>query len=111
MGNIGVLAPYYFIVIAFVFFKKRKDIEHPIKFFHSMKSTYFVVGVLLTAMTLAAIFNLWSPILQKQYAVAFWTFAGPVLFFVISTYMYHLGIHNRAKRMIADNEEYARENN
>ncbi|XIF20245.1 MAG: glutamate/gamma-aminobutyrate family transporter YjeM [Acetilactobacillus jinshanensis] len=38
MGNIGVLCPYYFIVIAFVFFKKRKDIAHPITFFHSMKS-------------------------------------------------------------------------
>ncbi|XIF20098.1 MAG: glutamate/gamma-aminobutyrate family transporter YjeM [Acetilactobacillus jinshanensis] len=37
MGNIGVLAPYYFIVIAFVSFKKRKDIAHPIIFFHSMK--------------------------------------------------------------------------
>lgn len=106
MNNIAVIAPYTFIAIAFVAFKKRKDIERPIEFLHSMKSVYFTVGVLVVAMALATLFNLILPITQHQYAVAFWTFAGPVLFFIISTIMYHLGIMHRARRMVADNVHY-----
>lgn len=106
MNNIGVIALYTFIAIAFVAFKKRKDLDRPIVFLHSMKSVYWMVGVLLTAMGLATLFNLINPLMQGQYNVAFWTFAGPVLFFFLSAFMYHLGVLHRAHRMVSDNLTY-----
>lgn len=109
MGNVGTMLPYVFIVIAFISFKKRRDLEHPIVFFHSMKTTYAVVILLLFVMAFAAVLNLLNPLLEHQYSEAFWTFVGPVIFLAISVFMYHVGIRHRAKRMIADNEAYLHE--
>lgn len=110
MGNIGTLLPYIFIVIAFIAFKKRKDLSHPIVFFHSKASTYAAVTLLLASMAFAIVMNFIEPVQQHQYSVAFWTFAGPILFLIISTLMYHFGIHHRAKRMIIDNVDYEKAN-
>ncbi|XIF20621.1 MAG: glutamate/gamma-aminobutyrate family transporter YjeM [Acetilactobacillus jinshanensis] len=106
MGNVGSIVPYFFIVIAFVFFKKRQDVERPIVFFHSMKSVYTMVTVVVIAMSIAVIFNVVTPLLQGQVSTAFWTIAGPLLFGILSILMYHYGIPTRAQRMIADNEAY-----
>lgn len=95
MANIAGVFPYYFLVIGFIAFKKRKDISHPIVMFHSKGSTYFAVGLALLSMTFAVVFNLISPIMGHQYMNAFWTFIGPIFFFVLSAIMYHFGIRRR----------------
>ncbi|QBP18967.1 glutamate/gamma-aminobutyrate family transporter YjeM [Acetilactobacillus jinshanensis] len=106
MGNVGSIVPYFFVAIAFVYFKKRTDLDRPIVFFHTMKSVYTVVAILLISMSIAVIFNVITPLMQGQISTAFWTVAGPILFAIISILMYHYGIRHRAKRMIADNEAY-----
>ncbi|GLB46117.1 glutamate/gamma-aminobutyrate family transporter YjeM [Philodulcilactobacillus myokoensis] len=110
MGNIGSVFPYYFVVIGFIFFKKRTDLKRGVVFFHSMGTTYLATIVLLIAMTFAVLMNLISPLMSHQYSTAFWTFAGPVLFVLVSILMYYVGIHHRAKRMIIDNEDYEQNN-
>ncbi|QBP18570.1 glutamate/gamma-aminobutyrate family transporter YjeM [Acetilactobacillus jinshanensis] len=110
MGNVGAVVPYFFIVFGFVHFKKRHDLERPIVFFHSMRSVYTIVTILFVAMTIAVVFNVIMPIMQGQYSTAFWTVAGPLLFLVLSTVMYHYGIYHRARRMIADNVHYESQN-
>ena len=111
MGNVGSVFPYFFVVIGFIFFKKRHDLQREVVFFHSMRSTYTTVTILLIAMIFAVVMNVVSPVLVHQYSTAFWTIAGPSLFVLVSMLMYHYGIRHRAKRMIADNEAYASENN
>ncbi len=106
MGNISAVAPYFFIVVGFVLFKKRHDLDRKIVFFHSKFSVYLTVGVLLISMTFGVVMNIIEPLLSHQYSTAFWTVIGPIFFLVISGVMYHFGIVHRAKRMIADNEAY-----
>ena len=76
-----------------------------------MTATYLVSGLVVLALAFGVVMNIALPVMQHQYSTAIWTVVGPILFLSISIIMYHFGIVHRAKRMIADNEEYEHENN
>lgn len=93
MGNIGILVPYLFLVLAFVAFEKRQAIHHSMIFFHHLTSVYWTAGLVLSVMIFGIIMNLIEPLLQHQYNVAFWTFIGPIFFITISASLYSFKIH------------------
>lgn len=88
MMNVSSSAPYLFLVGAFPFFKMKKDLDRPFVFYKSMTWTWVVSIVVWLVVAVGILFTCVEPILEGQYATAFWTAFGPVFFGIIAWAFY-----------------------
>ena len=80
MGNISTSVPFLFLIAAFPFFKKKKDIDRPFVAFKNKTLTNIMVVIILLVLSLGIIFTAVEPILDHDYTTAFWTIIGPIFF-------------------------------
>ena len=90
MMNVSSSAPYLFLVGAFPFFKMKKDLDRPFVFYKSMRGTWIVSIIVWLVIAVGLIFTCIEPILEGQYATAFWTAFGPIFFGIIAWIFYTL---------------------
>lgn len=93
MGNISTSFPYIFLVAAFPFFKRKKGLERP---FEIYKKPWIIntVSIIVLIILIGGIgFTAATPIIEHDYATAFWTIIGPIFFGAIAwaflTYQSH----------------------
>ncbi len=88
MSNVATTIPYAFITIAYIYFKRRKDIEKP---FEIVKSTSFavVISIAVTVTIIFAnIFTIINPALTGDTSDTFWMIIGPIFFTLIAILLY-----------------------
>ncbi|KRL84226.1 glutamate/gamma-aminobutyrate family transporter YjeM [Ligilactobacillus apodemi] len=88
MANVSTSCPYLFLIGAFPFFKKKKDIERPFEVYKSQLWTNIITIFVMIVLAAGIIFTCVEPILEHQYDTAFWTIIGPVFFGVVAWLFY-----------------------
>lgn len=97
MSNVSTTFPYLFLVGAFPFFKKLKDIDRPFVFFKNKFWTNLIVALCLIVLSGGIIFTVIQPIIEHQYGNAFWTIIGPIFFGSIALIFYEIANRKRKK--------------
>lgn len=97
MANVAVTLPYLFLVFAFPLFKKLKDVPRPFVVYKNKTMWTIVTWVVLILVSASIIVTIVDPIIQGDYAGAFWTAFGPALFGLIAWIFYMRG-QNRVER-------------
>lgn len=80
MGNISTSFPYLFLIAAFPFFKRQKNLQRPFEIYTNRRWTDFIVGVVLFVLVAGIGFTAIAPVLAHDYQTAFWTIIGPIFF-------------------------------
>ena len=88
MMNVSSSAPYLFLIGAFPFFKMKKDLDRPFVFFKNQTWTWIISIIVWLVIAVGIVFTCVQPILDGDYATAFWTAFGPVLFGVLAWIFY-----------------------
>ena len=88
MMNVSSSAPYLFLIGAFPFFKMKKDLDRPFVFFKNQTWTWIISIIVWLVIAVGIVFTCVQPILDGNYATAFWTAFGPVLFGVLAWIFY-----------------------
>lgn len=88
MMNVSSSAPYLFLIGAFPFFKMKKDPDRPFVFFKNQTWTWIISIIVWLVIAVGIVFTCVQPILDGDYATAFWTAFGPVLFGVLAWIFY-----------------------
>ena len=102
MGNVSTTFPYLFLVGAFPFFKRLKNIDRPFEFFKNRFWTNVLVIFCLVVLAGGIIFTIVQPILQHEYMTAFWTAIGPVFFGTVAFIFYAYSNRKRQRESNAD---------
>ena len=89
MANVSTTFPYLFLVGAFPFFKKRKDLDRPFEIYKNRTYTNVIVAIILLILAGGIIFTCIQPILEHDYQTAFWTMIGPIFFGIVAWTFYH----------------------
>lgn len=84
MGNISTSFPYLFLIAAFPFFKRRKDLERPFEIFTNRWVTDIIVVIVMLVLIIGIGFTAIAPILDHDYVTAFWTIIGPIFFGLVA---------------------------
>ena len=108
MMNVSSSAPYLFLVGAFPFFKMKHDLDRPFVFYKNMTTTWIVSIVVWLVLAVGIIFTYVEPILEHDYATAFWTAIGPVAFGVVAWIYYSWAEH---KHILDDEPAVSAEEN
>lgn len=88
MTNVAMTIPYLFLSIAFVSFKKKKDIEKPFEIYKSQKSAT-IASIIVTAMVgFANFFTIINPALQGNISDTLWMIGGPIVFTIVALILY-----------------------
>ena len=103
MNNIGSIFPYLFLAIAFIFFKRNRELPHNYVILKHKSTTYLAVGLVILSIVFAVLVNLITPILAHQYMTAFWSFIGPIFFYLIGYLFYKIGVRRRNRDEIKSN--------
>lgn len=88
MSNVATSAPYLFLVGAFPFFKKIKDLDRPFVFFKTQRAANWVSAIVWLVVAIGIIFTCLQPILDHDYQTAFWTVFGPIFFGLVAWAFY-----------------------
>lgn len=91
MTNVAMTLPYMFLSIAFISFKKKKEIEKPFEIYKNYKSG-IVAGIIVTCtIFFANLFTIIQPILEVKPDVksTIWMIIGPVFFSIVALIMYN----------------------
>ena len=97
MNNVASVFPYLFLVAAFPFFKRIKNLNRPFVFYKNRVQTNFTVGLILVVLVASILFNLIQPLYVKDYMTAFWNFIGPVFFTGIAYLFYSKSAKKESK--------------
>ncbi|MBT9830650.1 glutamate/gamma-aminobutyrate family transporter YjeM [Clostridium baratii] len=90
MGNVAMTIPYIFIALAFIPFKKNKNIEKPFVIYKSNKSTLIWTIIIVITVTFANIFTIIQPIIDSgDYVATIFQIAGPIVFGGIALILYN----------------------
>ncbi|MFL0247976.1 glutamate/gamma-aminobutyrate family transporter YjeM [Candidatus Clostridium stratigraminis] len=89
MTNVAMTIPYMFLSIAFIYFKKNKDIEKPFEVYKSFNSA-LIWGVIVTlTVGFANFFSIIQPAIQDHdMATTIWQIAGPIFFGLVAILMH-----------------------
>lgn len=107
MMNVSSSAPYLFLVGAFPFFKMKKNLARPFVFYKNMTVTWIVSMIVWLVLAVGIIFTCIEPILEHDYATAFWTAIGPLAFGVVAWIYYSWAEHKH----VLDDKPAAESNN
>lgn len=89
MGNVAMTIPYMFLSVAFIWFKKNKDIEKPFEIYKSNKVAYIWVFIVTLTVGFANMFTIIQPIIENgDYVSTLFQVAGPVIFGLIALALY-----------------------
>lgn len=90
MTNVAMTIPYMFIAIAFIGFKKKKEIEKPFEIFKGYKSGVAAAVIVTATVFFANLFTIIEPALQKtpDMTSTLLMIAGPIFFAVVALIMY-----------------------
>lgn len=88
MANVSTCFPYLFLIGAFPFFKKKKDIDRPFVVFKNRFWTNVLVCFVELILIIGICFTFIQPILEHDWQTAFWTIAGPVFFAIVALIFY-----------------------
>lgn len=97
MSNVSTTFPYLFLVGAFPFFKKLKNIDRPFVFFKNKFWTNVIVALCLIVLSGGILFTVIQPIIEHQYNNAFWTIIGPIFFGGVALVFYEVANRKRSK--------------
>ncbi|SHH47682.1 Amino acid transporter [Clostridium collagenovorans DSM 3089] len=88
MTNIAMTVPYMFLSAAFIFFKRKEEIQKPFEIFKG-KTFPIVVSVIVTATVgFANVFSIIEPAMNGDIATTIWSIAGPIIFSVVALLMF-----------------------
>ncbi|MBM7617468.1 amino acid transporter [Weissella uvarum] len=97
MGNVSSTLPYVFLIVAFPIFKKLNNVEHPIVFYKSMTVTWIVTAIVECLIIISMVMTVVPLFMSHDYANAFWTIIGPILFGFIAWVLYEHGERKHGK--------------
>lgn len=84
MSNVASTIPYLFLVLAFPFFKKKKDLDRPFVIYKNHTWTLVITTAVLIVVGGGILFTIISPFLSGDVFTGLWTLAGPVVFGIIA---------------------------
>ena len=91
MTNVAMTIPYLFLSVAFISFKKRKEIIKPFEVYKS-HTVAVIVSIIVTATVgFANIFTIIEPALKGDYVSTIAMIAGPVIFTIAALVIYSVG--------------------
>lgn len=89
MTNVAMTLPYVFISLAFIAFKKNKDIEKSFEIFKTYRSA-LVWGIIVTfTVGFANFFTIIQPAIDGDLSSTIWSIAGPLFFAIVALLMYN----------------------
>lgn len=98
MGNVAMTIPYMFLSFAFIYFKKKKEIEKPFEIYK--KDSFATAAAIIVTLTVgfANVFTVLQPALEtKDYISTIFQIAGPIIFAIIALILYSLYEKNISK--------------
>ena len=91
MTNVAMTIPYLFLAIAFISFKKRKEIVKPFEVYKN-HTVAVIVSIIVTATVgFANVFTIIEPALKGDYVSTIAMIAGPVIFTIAALVIYSVG--------------------
>lgn len=88
MTNVAMTIPYMFIAYAFIYFKRKKEINKPIEFFKNPKKAEIAVWIILAVVGFANLFTIISPALKGDFQTAIYSIVGPIVFSLFALGLY-----------------------
>lgn len=88
MTNVSMTLPYMFIAIAFISFKKKKEIHKPFEIYKSEAVTKLAVYVVTFVVGFANVFTIINPAMNGRLSETIWSVVGPSFFTVVALVMY-----------------------
>lgn len=98
MGNVAMTIPYMFLSFAFIYFKKKKEIEKPFEIYK--KDSFATAAAIIVTLTVgfANVFTVLQPALEtKDYISTIFQITGPIIFAIIALILYSLYEKNISK--------------
>lgn len=88
MTNVAMTVPYMFLSMAFISFKRKKEIEKPFVAFKS--ESFSLVATIIVTFTVgfANFFTIIEPAMNGDIKTTIFSIAGPIIFAVIAMIMY-----------------------
>ena len=91
MTNVAMTIPYLFLAIAFIYFKKKDEINKPFEVYKN-KTLAIVVAIIVTATVgFANVFTIIEPALNGDIVSTIAMIAGPVIFTIIALIILYVG--------------------
>ena len=88
MTNVAMTIPYMFLSIAFVFFKKKKDIEKPFEIYKNQSSAFIATVIITFVVGVANVFSIIEPAIHGNWSDTLFAGGGPILFAIIAAVLY-----------------------
>ena len=88
MTNVAMTLPYVFISIAFIYFKKRQDIEKPFIIYKNKTIAIFFACIVTAVVAFANLFTIIEPAINGSLSRTLWMIAGPLFFGIIAIILY-----------------------
>ncbi len=91
MANVAMTIPYMFLSFAFIYFKKKKEIEKPFEIYK--KSSFATAAAIIVTLTvgIANLFTILQPAIEaKDYISTIFQLVGPIVFAAIALILYSL---------------------
>lgn len=102
MNNITSSVPYLFLIFAFPFFKRVKNLNRSFEIYKNQRLTNTICMISWVTIFFGIIFTIIQPVLQHDTYTAFWTAFGPVFFALVGWLFYR---HANRKAVIVTQEE------
>lgn len=93
MTNVAMTIPYLFLSVAFISFKKKKEIVKPFEIYKNHTVTVIVAIIVTATVGFANVFTIIEPALKGDYTSTIAMIAGPVIFTIVA-----LAIHARGNK-------------
>lgn len=91
MGNVAMTIPYMFLSYAFIYFKKKTEIEKPFEIYKNKTLSTIIAIIVTLVIGFANVFTILSPALEsKDYLSTIFQLAGPVVFGIIGFIIYKI---------------------
>jgi len=91
MTNVAMTIPYLFLSVAFISFKKRKEITKSFEIYKNHTVTVIVSVIVTATVGFANIFTIIEPALKGNYTSTIAMIAGPILFTIVALIIYANG--------------------
>ena len=89
MTNVAMTIPYMFLSIAFIAFKRNKEIEKPFEVYKSYSSGLIWGGIVTLTVGFANFFSIIEPAIGGDMMLTIWQIAGPIFFGAVALLMFN----------------------
>lgn len=89
MTNVSMTIPYMFLSIAFIGFKKKKEIAKPFEIYKTQSIANVAVVVVTFVVGFANVFTILQPALNGDVTGTIYSILGPVIFGIVAVVMYN----------------------